>query len=80
LNLSSGDGTVGALAAQSGEASGLSLRYNDLLSLSAYNNNTDTKRIFHLDANGNLSIGYKTFVMSGHITEGANYLERTPNG
>ena len=68
--------TTGALAAQATATSGLVFSYDDKLELNCYNTEVSSSiPILHADSNGTLQIGYDDFTMTGHITEGARYLE-----
>lgn len=71
--------TDGALIAKTNENTGLIISKTDnLVELNGYNKDVNNdKQIFHLDSNGNLVIGYNNFTMTGHITEGATYLENS---
>ena len=72
----SGPRSGGALAAQSTNAAGVIIQYdNDVLSINGYDLNKTPNRIFHLGSDGNLQIGYNNFTMTGHVTEGSRYLE-----
>lgn len=71
-----GSRSNGALAAQSGQAAGAIIRYdNNILSIEGYDLTKTPNKIFHLGSDGTLSVGYDSFTMTGHITQGARYLE-----
>ena len=66
------------LMAQATEQTGLILlNNNNILELNGYNNQKNPNRIFHIASSGELQIGYNDFTMTGHITEGATYLENS---
>lgn len=74
-------GYPGALAAQATGSSGLAINYtSSILSVEQYNNAVNTTApIFYADSTGALKIGYDNFTMTGHISEGARYLESSLN-